>query len=694
VLSPVAQHTEAALAARAAILREPQDADAWWHLASACFYLNDFAEARAAFEKVTLLRPDYAEAWGYHGIVLQRLGDEHGAQRSLEIALERGTRNPLALRALRNVYENARDLRGEYAVLKRIDEVACLDVANVERLAILHLEAGSLQDAARMFRRMTEQQQPPGSLSPRASVFALPELPEETEAIDRWHLCQRQYPGLDRMPQPLQRMVDRAQELARRMQNAPRSLLGADASFRVYTNPYELLAVDRSTPFDAIDAALIRRLHKAVLAEIELEDGHVSWLAGALVDRSHAIAVCEELNHERKRRAHWMVFQHPPLLKFLTHGEHALFNVEAGSLLDVIELIANPHADFAEWLSGPFSRQYGAVLAKAIETGQIAVLECMLQGRRWVRPEDDDACFEPARRAIEVMFLRRLQALAQSAQQIKQSAREAISLVADSFFRPVFRVLPVQFRDLHDQAMETLHAISLAAANRHHDLDLAQDVLQLAVSLSPGSPQWTARLREGIEQLELARARQRYDVQMTVGSTTWRIGERGVSCGAHFMPTASIASVRWGIVIYADHHDFRLRFTDDAGREIVFSWQTGADIEKQKARFETLRAAAVAYIVPVVTARLASQLKAGHVIQMGPCRLDEAGIEFTARRWFVSRPCRIAWRNLSTRLQVGFLLIVCDANAKRNRVVLDSRETPNAPLLEFLAKRRASAEPS
>jgi hypothetical protein len=81
-----------------------------------------------------------------------------------------------------------------------------------------------------------------------------------------------------------------------------------------------------------------------------------------------------------------MVFQHQPLLKFLTHGEHALFEVEARSLLDVIESIANPHADFGEWLSGPFSRQYGAVLAKAIEAGQITVFECMLQGRRWVRP--------------------------------------------------------------------------------------------------------------------------------------------------------------------------------------------------------------------------------------------------------------------------------------------------------------------
>jgi tetratricopeptide (TPR) repeat protein len=209
-------------------------------LASACFFLNDLTEARAAFEKVTLLRPDYAEAWSYYGVVLQRLGDAHGARKFLEIALERGARNPVALRSLRSLYESARDPGGEYAVLKRMDEVACLDAVSVDRLAVLHLGAGNLRGAAQMFRRFTEQQSPPGPLFLPASVFAPRELLEETDAIDRWHL---------------------------------------------------------------------------------------SWLAGALVDRSHAIAVCEELNHEQKRRAHWMVFQHQPLL-------------------DVIESIANPHADF------------------------------------------------------------------------------------------------------------------------------------------------------------------------------------------------------------------------------------------------------------------------------------------------------------------------------------------------------------
>jgi tetratricopeptide (TPR) repeat protein len=255
-------------------------------LASACFFLNDLTEARAAFEKVTLLRPDYAEAWSYYGVVLQRLGDAHGARKFLEIALERGARNPVALRSLRSLYESARDPGGEYAVLKRMDEVACLDAVSVDRLAVLHLGAGNLRGAAQMFRRFTEQQSPPGPLFLPASVFAPRELLEETDAIDRWHLCQRQYSGLDRMPRSVERMVDRAHELARRMQSAPRSLLGIDVRFRVYMNPYELLAVDRSTPFDDVDAALIRRLQRALLAEIDLEDGHVSWLAGALVDRS------------------------------------------------------------------------------------------------------------------------------------------------------------------------------------------------------------------------------------------------------------------------------------------------------------------------------------------------------------------------------------------------------------------------
>ncbi len=72
------------------------------------------------------------------------------------------------------------------------------------------------------------------------------------------------------------------------------------------------------------DDKTLLRLRKAMLQEIDLE-GRVIWLDNAVVDRSRAIGLCEELNDLRKRQYHWRVFQNRPLLRFLTRGEHEHF---------------------------------------------------------------------------------------------------------------------------------------------------------------------------------------------------------------------------------------------------------------------------------------------------------------------------------------------------------------------------------
>jgi len=66
-----------------------------------------------------------------------------------------------------------------------------------------------------------------------------------------------------------------------------------------------------------------------LLQEIELNDDKVSWLGNCALDKSHALALEDELYNEDKRRYHWAVFQNKRLLRFLTHGdiEHFLFRL-------------------------------------------------------------------------------------------------------------------------------------------------------------------------------------------------------------------------------------------------------------------------------------------------------------------------------------------------------------------------------
>jgi hypothetical protein len=138
------------------------------------------------------------------------------------------------------------------------------------------------------------------------------------------------------------------------------------------------------------------------LQEIELEDGSVPWLPGVSIDKSRAMGVCEELNDEDKRAFHWYVFQNRPLLAFLCQGSHEHFLVdEEDSPLDIIEILDEEAKGFREWLSEPFAAQFDRVLSKAIDARNLVVLECLLDGRRWVGASHADKCFESARRLVD-----------------------------------------------------------------------------------------------------------------------------------------------------------------------------------------------------------------------------------------------------------------------------------------------------
>ena len=171
--------------------------------------------------------------------------------------------------------------------------------------------------------------------------------------------------------------------MARNARLQGNTVLPKEQWYTYYLNPFELL----NPPDDDFDAKTLQKRKKSLLRKIDLEDGVVSWLSGVRIDKSSAIRACEELNDEDKWVFHWYVFQNKPLLAFLCRGSHEHFLVdEEDSPLDIIEILDEEGNGFREWLSEPFAEQFDRVLARAIDARNLVVLECLLDGRRWVGP--------------------------------------------------------------------------------------------------------------------------------------------------------------------------------------------------------------------------------------------------------------------------------------------------------------------
>ncbi|MGH7442735.1 MAG: tetratricopeptide repeat protein, partial [bacterium] len=80
-----------------AATREPGDSfRAWEALAGALYRRGDFAGAREAYEKVSVLKPEHVEAWLRLGSLSLKLGLRQDAQRAWGRALELEPSNTLA----------------------------------------------------------------------------------------------------------------------------------------------------------------------------------------------------------------------------------------------------------------------------------------------------------------------------------------------------------------------------------------------------------------------------------------------------------------------------------------------------------------------------------------------------------------------------------------------------------------------
>ena len=690
------RYDEALVSGLAAVELEPNNANTWWQVALAHWMLSEHKKNLPVLRKVVELAPGFANGWARLAQVLEKLENNGEALVAFERALAEEEDHEGALRGIARMYpelEDARTDEKELHVLERIEALYGLSNWQTNRIGVLYYQLGSNFEAIKHWQRCAFEIQSSAGLYNLGLAYIKADVAQATNAIDVWRLCQSKFPDHADSERQLTTHIPRCLAQGSLVRNNPVALLEKDQWYSFYMNPFELLGPDNGLSFEDYDTKAIQRQKKALLQEIELEDGHVSWLPGVIVDRSKAISLCDELHDEVRSMYHWMVFENKPLLAYLTRGslEHFLVNPTA-SPLDILEQVYDDDLGFRDWLSEPFAKQFDVLLPKAIEQGNLVILDALLSGRRWVSPAFEDQCFESARRLIDRRMANLRQAKDRAAE-IKPVIVNIRDCLSQNSLADTLKKLPAYFRDYQDEAVGLLRSIALYSYNKHSDGALSKQVLELAKGLTSASGAMKKLLAEDIETIDdLIIKETEKDVHLTKANEDWIITKEGTTKGAIHIPAEEVISLRWGALRTRSQAglvtDFMVALRGEGNREIQYNWTATTNLEANEQFFTRILDGLLAYSFPVLATRIDAHLDRGLSIQVGPVTVSRHNVRYDTKGLFFNSNIEVPWALVGCDLTNGDMTIF-DVNLPKKRTTFSFRDTYNAPVLQYLARTRS-----
>ena len=684
----------------AAVDAEPENADAWWQVALNRRAIGDTRNAVPALRKTVEFAPHFAIGWARLGSALMSIKEGDEAKEAFATALKCDSEQLEALEALSEIYWRDKDStkdEEELSILARIEHLAGLSSLQMNRFGNLHYEKKHYYDAIKYWQKDVEFSKSQASLFNLGLAYNKPEVSQYADAVDIWRLAARRFPDYKPPTEELAKILPRLLKLTGEVRLQDETLLPKDQWYSDYLNPFELLNPQDDLDLDDLDSKTLQRLKKSLLQEIDLEDGSVSWMSNATIDKSRAIGVCTELNDDSKRVFHWHVFQNKPLLDFLCKGSHEHFLVdEQEHKVDIIELLDDKKNGFQEWLSEPFTYQFDRVLSKAIDSRNLVVLECLLEGRRWVSPLHADRCFENTRRLVDHL-LEPLRKANIRADDEKPAVLEVKEILERGSLVGILNLLPTYFQDYQNEAVSHIRGISISCFNSHHDSDLSREVLQLTKMFRFKSTNLNIQLEEDFKNIDqLIQEEGKDEVKLTSGSNKWEINKKGVRLNNTFIKATEVSSVRWGTLITREQvktvYDFLFVVKAEDGRQIKFSWSTSQEIEKSKTNFDNLIDAALSYLCQSLMTRVERRLESGQTIRIGPCEVSSSGVKFQTNGWIFTDTQFVPWNRVRVTIENGEV-ILSDAQSTKVKTSFPLRETDNAILLHFLVNVRKKKEP-
>ena len=683
---------EALVSALSAVGADGESSEAWWQVALSRVALDDQKNAVTALRRVIEIEPSADGAWAQLGRSLEILGEEGEAQKAYIEALEWNENSFLALVGMAGIYRDANDdenNEAELSTLTRLESLTTLRPQQFSRLGYVQFKQGHYHEAIKYWMLGQERSKDPSNWFNIGLAYNQPSISQDADAIDMWRLTLDHFPDYEPPKRSLENVLPRMLTLAAETRAQGETLLPQDQWYEHYLNPFEILNPSADLELEDFDPKTTQKLKKALLQEIELEDGNVSWMPGVTVDKSRAIGICDELNDDVKREFQWRIFAYKPLLNFLSKGAHEHFLVdETASPTDLLLILDEDDSGFKEWLGVAFAPQFDRVMCRAIDRKNMVVLECLLDGRRWVPAAIEDRCFVNARRMID-RLIQPLSELHESSEISKPKLSEVTAVLEDTSLLNLLNLLPSYFEDLQNLAVREIRGIAINCVNQFGDTDLSREVIELCRRFQFKSADVNHQIEEDIRQIEEMIAEERkHEVNLTSGDNRWEITKEGVRLNSRFIPAEDVTRVRWGALLtgqqYAPTYDFLISFSADGVNPIVFTWKATKEIDKNQKYFSDLIGAALRYILPEIMKKIETRLDSGNSIIIGPCIITRSGVQFPSRGWFTSKDHIIPWHCVGVSTNNGEVSVY-DTASTRKRVSFAMRETENAPIVNYLA---------
>jgi tetratricopeptide (TPR) repeat protein len=684
---------ESLLVARKAVSLAPEDANAWWQLALAQRDKDDIESALPALEKVVELAPSFAAGW-------HELGRAHHHAKRLDLAIEAYDR---ALEADNGYIPSMRmlayALKGKnedgvaarrLGLLRAIFEKDELDDEDTFDLAYLLGEAKETAEAVKVYEHYTREHRGPGAFYNLALGYR--SLGRDADALDALEAARRSGYDTENLKSVLSDTQRRLQALRQQVVRKPPPYLPKEEWFQHYINPFTLLNVEPNEVADNPKA--LQKAKQALLREIELEDGRVDWVPGLVIDKSAAMARLTELDNPDAWRAHQLVHESRGLGEFLMKGSLEHFLIKEDGTSDVVL----PHLLEEEVLKliGPkFAAQYDKVLSHAAEKEDLSAVECLMDGRRWVLPSQQEACFDSTKRLL-TRLREPLMKLGEAAKARAVSRTEVEAAFNRNSLRGLLTHLPIEFYEAHSEVGIALRGLSVDFYNREHDAEGAKAILSLGRICAQKSPALAHQMEADEKLLDKFIAEEKSkEARLSFKDRDLTITKTGVVYGDQKLVPADITGVRWGLVQTAVQPStvrHTIAFRSRRGRDIEVSWTTSRNLEEQNKYWSSLVDATIAFIVDPVFEEFTSGLD-NRLAQtrVGPLEVRKEGVVFTIKGWFSDKQVLVPWQQVSSTMSNGSLVLSGVTNSKA-KAVLPLESTYNAIFLHMLANRKESGK--
>jgi tetratricopeptide (TPR) repeat protein len=684
---------EAIIAAKRATVIDPDNANSWWQLGLAVSEKHGEAASIPHFTKTVELADGFSLGWFRLGASYKKTGMLERAIECWEESVRLDDNRIDSLAALVVAYQSqdSDDIEVQieneeklFEVLKTLDKKRKISLHNVNALGAAYHKRKDFHQAIRCFRTYASRTEGPIGFFNLGLALSAPDVSQDADAVDAWRRALVRDAKYEKAKITLSQILPRMLELRNRVLSNEASIIGQDQWYEHYVNPFELLNLtDVDDPFD-LEVKTVQRAKKMLLQEIELEDGLVEWVPGLRIDKSRAIKVVDEITGGAKVWHH-KVYQNKPLLNFMSRGDVLHFLVdEHNSPIKLLEAIDDIDNNFPTMFGEKFAAQFNIVFSKAIEKRNVDVIECMLDGRRFVMPKHEDKCFDGAHKQFN-RVLEPLRQASEKSEKIKPRAESIRSVLAQGNVGKIIELLPSTFQNVQYEAASIIRSVAINAYNVHGDADLAKEIAVISMPLAGRSNSVLDQIKEDMKTLdERIRDESKDDASLTYGGANYSITRKYVTFATQKLSVEDVRTLRWGIEkMQNGMREYSITIGGMGSKRLSLNWRVSKDFEAQHALFSKLTNAALSYLMPRVIEMIRKDLDNNQIIQIGAAPVSKGGVTFTITGWFSSRLEICPWNQLRSTIENGDVIITDYTNSKA-KIALPLATVDNAIALYLL----------